>query len=206
MVVSIDLLSKNMATFKHSFWRYVPSNDERQSFFKFVETFETESDAVPDFYDHYCIDHIYDLTTGQMRVKNHSAPEYCVSKYVGWSLNLPPVNKTDKQEIYLVIHKSSFAHKRIEFDEFLEPNTKRYTQEEWEYLLSVIEKRFNRQKQWAKEGIRTPSQYEDGTPVFRIEEEFRAFSLGRRAYFLYHLVKNHNFTHLIRKLNIGYTQ
>jgi hypothetical protein len=69
----------------------------------------------------------------------------------------------------------------------------------------MIEKRFNKQKDWAKEGIRVPTQYEDGTQVFKIEEEFRAFSLGRRAYFLYHLVKNYNFIHLVRRLNIGYT-
>jgi len=195
-----------MPTYRHSFWRYIPSTDERQSFFKFVESFETESDAVPDFYDHNCIDHITDLSNGQMRVKNHSAPEYCVSKYVGCSLNLPPVEKTNKNDIYLVFHRSSFGHKRIEFDEFLEPKQKRYTQEEWVYLLSVIEKRFNRQKEWAKEGIRTPSQYDDGTQVFRTEEEFRAFSLGRRAYFLYHLVRNYNFIHLVRRINTGYTQ
>jgi hypothetical protein len=195
-----------MKKFRHSFWRYVPSNDERQSFFKFVETFETQSDAVPDFQDHYCIDHILDLETGQMRVKNHSAPEYCVSKYVGWSLNLPPVEKTNKQEIYVVIHRSSFSHKKIEYDEFLEPKQKRYTQEEWEYLLSVIEKRFNRQKDWAKDGIKIPTQYEDGTQVFKTDEEYRAFSLGRRAYFLYQIVNNYRFTHLIRKVNIGYTQ
>jgi hypothetical protein len=195
-----------MTKFKHSFFRYIPSTDERQSFFKFVESFETDNDSVPKFDDHYCIDHIVNLDNGQMRVKNHSAPEYCVSKYVGWSLSLPPVEKTNKQEIYMVIHRSSFAHKKIEFDEFLEPKDKRYTQEEFQWLLSIIEKKFNKQKEWAKEGIRVPSQYEDGTQVFRTEEEFRAFSLGRRAYFLYHLVKNHNFTHLVRRLNIGYTQ
>jgi hypothetical protein len=195
-----------MPKYRHSFWRYIPSTDERQSFFKFVETIETDSDSVPEFYDHNCIDHILDLETGQMRVKNHSAPEYCVSKYVGSSLHLPPVEKTNKQEIYIVFHRSSFSHKKIEFDEFLEPKDKRYNQQEWTYLLSVIEKRHNRQKEWAKDGIKIPSQYEDGTKVFRTEEEFRAFSLGRRAYFLYHLVRNHNFTHLVRRLNIGYTQ
>jgi hypothetical protein len=42
--------------------------------------------------------------------------------------------------------------------------------------------------------------------IFKTENEFRAFSLGRRAYFLYHLVRNYNFKHLIRRLNIGYTQ
>ena len=194
-----------MKKFKHSFWRYVPSTEKYKSEFKFVESFETDSDAVPEFHDHYCIDHLIDLETGQMRVKNHSAPEYCVSKYVGVSLCLPPVEKANKQEIYMVIHRSSFSHKKIEFDEFLEPNNKRYTQEEFEYLLSIIEKRFNKQKEWAKEGIKVPSQYDDGTQVFRTEEEFRAFSLGRRAYFLYHLVRNHNFTHLVRRLNIGYT-
>jgi len=194
-----------MKKYKHSFWRYVPSTDKYKSEFKFVESFETDSDAVPEFHDHYCIDHLIDLETGQMRVKNHSAPEYCVSKYVGVSLCLPPVEKANKQEIYMVIHRSSFSHKKIEFDEFLEPNDKRYTQEEFEYLLSIIEKRFNKQKEWAKEGIKVPSQYDDGTQVFRTEEEFRAFSLGRRAYFLYHLVRNHNFTHLVRRLNIGYT-
>ena len=66
-------------------------------------------------------------------------------------------------------------------------------------------KKFNKQKEWAKDGIKIPSQYEDGTQVFRTEEEFRAFSLGRRAYFLYHLVNSHKFTHLVRRLNIGYT-
>ncbi len=195
-----------MPKFKHSFWRYIPSTDERQSFFKFVETIETDSDTVPEFYDHNCVDHILDLETGQMRVKNHSAPEYCVSKYVGSSLNLPPVEKTNKQDVYIVFHRSSFSHKKIEFDEFLEPKDKRYNQQEWTYLLSLIEKRHTRQKEWAKDGIKVPSQYDDGTQVFRTQDEFRAFSLGRRAYFLYHLVRNHNFTHLVRRLNIGYTQ
>ena len=195
-----------MTKFKHSFWRYIPSTDERQSFFKFVESFETNNDNVPNFDDHNCIDHIVNLDNGQMRVKNHSAPEYCVSKYVGWSLNLPPVEKTNKQDVYMVIHRSSFPHKKIEFDEFLEPKDKRYTQEEWELVLSLIEKKFNKQKEWAKDGIKIPSQYDDGTQVFKTEEEIRAFSLGRRAYFLYHLVNSHKFTHLVRKLNIGYTQ
>jgi len=194
-----------MAKYKHSFWRYVPSTEKYKSEFKFVESFETDSDAVPEFHDHYCIDHMVDLETGQMRVKNHSAPEYCVSKYVGVSLCLPPVEKANKQEIYMVIHRSSFSHKKIVFDEILEPKDKRYTQEEFEYLLSIIEKKFNKQKEWAKDGIKIPSQYDDGTKVFRTEEEFRAFSLGRRAYFLYHLVNNYGFTHLVRKLNIGYT-
>ena len=194
-----------MAKFKHSFWRYIPSTDERQSFFKFVESFETDNDSVPKFDDHYCIDHIINLENGQMRVKNHSAPEYCVSKYVGWTLQLPPVEKTNKQEIYVVIHRSSFSHKKIEFDEFLEPKDKRYTQEEWEFLLSNIEKRFNKQKEWAKDGIKVPTKYEDGGAVFRTEEELQAFSLGRRAYLLFHLVRNHKFIHLVRRLNIGYT-
>lgn len=195
-----------MGKYKHSFWRYVPSNDERQSFFKFVEEFETDSDSLPKFDDHNCIDHIFNLDTGQMRVKNHSAPEYCVSKYVGWSLQLPPVEKTNKQDVYMVIHRSSFSHKKIEFDEFLEPKDKRYTQEEFEVLLSVIEKKFNKQKLWAKDGIKIPSAYDDGTIVFKTQNEFQAFSLGRRAYFLYHLVRNYDFTHLVRRLNIGYTQ
>ena len=194
-----------MAKYKHSFWRYVPSNEKFKSEFKFVESFETDSDAVPEFHDHYCIDHVIDLETGQMRVKNHSAPEYCVSKYIGWGLNLPPVEKTTNKEVFMVIHRSSFSHKKIEFDEFSEPNDKRYTQEEFEYLLSVIEKRFNKQKEWAIDGIKIPSQYDDGTQVFRTEEEFRAFSFGRRAYFLYHLVNSHKFIHLVRKINIGYT-
>jgi hypothetical protein len=194
-----------MAKYKHSFWRYVPSTEKYKSEFKFVESLETDSDAVPEFHDHYCIDHMINLETGQMRVKNHSAPEYCVSKYIGWGLCLPPVEKANKQEIYMVIHRSSFAHKKIEFDEFLEPKDKRYTQEEFEYLLSLIEKKFNKQKEWARDGIKIPSQYDDGTQVFRIEEEFRAFSFGRRAYFLYHLVRNYGFTHLVRRLNIGYT-
>jgi len=118
---------------------------------------------------------------------------------------LPPVEKTNKQEIYLVIHRSSFSHKKIEFDEFIEPKQKRYTQEEFQFLLATIEKRFERQKEWAKDGLKIPSQYEDGTQVFKSSEELRAFSFGRRAYFLHHLVRNHNFTHLIRRLNIGYT-
>ena len=178
-----------MAKYKHTFFRYVPSTEKFKSEFKFVESIESDSDAVPEFHDHYCIDHVVDSKTGQMRVKNHSAPEYCVSKYIGWSLELPPVEKANKQEIYVVIHKSSFSHKRIEFDEFLEPINNRYNQ-----------------KEWAKEGIRSPAQYDDGTKVFMTENEFRAFSFGRRAYFLYHLVRNYSFTHLIRRLNIGYTQ
>lgn len=194
-----------MSKFKHSFWRYIPSTDERQSFFKFVESFETDNDSVPKFDDHNCIDHIVNLENGQMRVKNHSAPEYCVSKYVGWTLQLPPVDKTNKQDIYVVVHRTSFAHKKIEFDEFLEPRDKRYTQEEWEFLLSNIEKKFNKQKEWAKDGIKVPTKYDDGSAVFRSSEELQAFSLGRRAYFLFHLVRNHNFIHLVRRLNIGYT-
>ena len=194
-----------MGRFRHSFWRYIPSTDERQSFFKFIETFETDSDAVPKFDDNNCIDHIYDTDNEKMRVKNHSAPDYCVSKYVGWSLDLPPVDKNNKQEIYVVIHKSSFSHKKIEFDEFLEPKDKRYTQEEWNHLLALIEKRFNRQKEWAKNGIKIPSDYDDKTPVFNNKVEYRAFSLGRRSYYLYHLVRNYNFIHLVRRLNIGYT-
>ena len=195
-----------MTKYKHSFWRYVPSTEKHKSEFKFVESFETDSDSVPEFHDHYCIDHMVNLETGQMRVKNHSAPEYCVSKYIGWSLELPPVEKANKQDIYIVVHKSSFSHKKIEFDEFLEPENSRYNQEEWEFLLSVIESRFTKQKEWAKDGIKIPSQYDDGKKVFMTENEFRAFSFGRRAYFLYHLVRNYSFTHLIRRLNIGYTQ
>ena len=57
-----------MSKFKHSFWRYIPSTDERQSFFKFVESFETDNDSVPKFDDHNCIDHIVNLENGQMRV------------------------------------------------------------------------------------------------------------------------------------------
>ena len=63
------------------------------------------------------------LDTGQMRVKNHSAPDYCKSKYIGVSLELPPVEKSNKQDIYMVIHKSN---DKIEFDQFLEPKDKRY--------------------------------------------------------------------------------
>ena len=87
-----------MKKFRHSFWRYVPSTEKFKSEFKFVESIESDSDAVPEFHDHYCIDHVVDMETGQMRVKNHSAPEYCVSKYVGWSLSLPSVEKANKQE------------------------------------------------------------------------------------------------------------
>ena len=102
-----------MAKYKHTFWRYVPSTEKFKSEFKFVESIESDSDAVPEFHDHYCIDQVIDLVTGQMRVKNHSAPEYCVSKYVGFNLCLPPVEKANKQEIYVVIHRSSFSHKKI---------------------------------------------------------------------------------------------
>jgi len=35
--------------------------------------------------------------------------------------------------------------------------------------------------------------------------EFRAFSLGRKAFYLYHIVSNDKFIHLLQKLNIGYT-
>ena len=72
-------------------------------------------------------------------------------------------------------------------------------------MVVLIEKKFNKQKDWVKNGIKIPSQYEDGTQVFRTEEEFRAFSLGRRAFFLHQLVNSHQFIHLVRKLNIGYT-
>jgi hypothetical protein len=71
-----------MKKFKHSFWRYVPSNDERQSFFKFVETFETQSDVVPDFQDHYCIDHILDLETGQQYIGLDEPDQYGMWKRI----------------------------------------------------------------------------------------------------------------------------
>jgi len=195
-----------MAKYKHSFWRYIPSTEKYKSEFKFLESFETDSDDVPEFHDYYCIDHIFDLETGQMRVKNHSAPDYCVSKYVGYCLELPPVEKANKQDIYVVIHRSSFQHKKIEFDQFLLNKNKIYSQQEWELLLSEIEERFNKQKKWAKDGIKIPSKYDDETPVFESKVEYRAFSLGRRSYFLYHLVAKNDCIHLIHKLNIGYTQ
>jgi len=195
-----------MAKYKHSFWRYIPSTEKYKSVFKFLESFETDSDAVPDFHDHNCIDHIIDLETGKMRVKNHSAPDYCVSKYVGYCLDLPPVEKSNKQDIYVVIHRSSFQHKNIEFDQFLLKKNEIYSQQEWQLLLSEIEERFNKQKTWAKDGIKIPSKYDDDTPVFENKVEYRAFSLGRRSYFLYHLVAKNDFIHLIQKLNVGYTQ
>ena len=198
-------MEDNLKKYSHSFWRYIPSRNKKPSTFKFVETIFTDDDAVPEIHDHLCIDVVKNLETGQMRVKNHSAYEYCVSKYIGWSLLLPPVEKSNKEDVYVVIHRTSFSHKKIEFDEFLEPKDKRYTHEEWEYVLLTIENKFTKQKDWAKDGNRVPTQYEDGTQVFKTEEEFRAFSLGRRAYFLYHLVNNYKFIHLIRRLNIGYT-
>ena len=194
-----------MPKFKHIFWRYIPSSNDFPSNFKYVETIETESDSVPSFQDYYCVVQVMNLETGQIRIKNHSAPEYCISKFVGWFLELPPVEKANKEEIFVVIHRTSFNHKKIEFDEFLDTPKNRYTQEEWHDLLKRIEERFNKQKEWAKDGIKTPSIYEDQTPVFRGEQEFKAFSLGRRAYFLYHLVSVYHFKHLVRKLNIGYT-
>ena len=191
--------------FLHTIWRYIPASANYPSAFKFVENKYSDSDSLLSFHDYYCIVCIRNLENGQVRIKNHSAPEYCVSKFVGYTLQLPPVEKANKQDIYVVIHRSSFSHKKIEFDEFLEPKDKRYTQGEWEFLLSNIEKKFNKQKEWAKDGIKIPSKYEDGGAVFRTEEELRAFSLGRRAYFLFHLVRNHKFIHLVRRLNVGYT-
>ena len=182
-----------MAKYKHSFWRYIPTNKDKKSTFKFVETQETDTEDIPDIHDYYCIDHVTNLETGQMRVKNHSAPEYCISKYIGWSLQLPPVEKSNKQEIYMVIHKSI---DKIEFDQFLEPKDKRYTQEEWEFILKIIEDNFNKAKEIMKEGTE---------PTFKAKAEFRAFSLGRKAFFLYNIVNNYKFIHLIQKLNIGYT-
>lgn len=191
-----------MAKYNHAIWRYIPANNENNSTFKFLQNIETDSEDVPNIHEFYCIDHVTNQDTGQMRIKNHSAPDYCVSKYIGWSLQLPPVEKENQKDIYMIIHKSI---DKIEFDHFLEPNDKRYTKKEWEFLITLIEKKFNKQKEWAKDGIKIPSQYPDGTQVFRTKEEFRAFSLGRRAYFLYHLVNNYKFKHLIQKLNIGYT-
>ena len=182
-----------MTKYKHSFWRYIPSSKDKKSAFKFVETKETDTEDIPDLHDYYCIDHMTNLETGQMRVKNHSAPGYCVSKYIGISLELPPVEKSNKQEIYMVIHKSI---DKIEFDQFLEPKDKRYTQEEWEFILKIIEDKFNTAKDLMKQGT---------APIFKTKVEFRAFSLGRKAFFLYHIVSNYKFIHLIQKLNIGYT-
>jgi hypothetical protein len=73
-----------MAKYKHSLWRYIPSNKDKKSTFKFIESINTETEDVPDIHEYYCVDHVTNLETGQMRVKNHSAPEYCVSKYIGW--------------------------------------------------------------------------------------------------------------------------
>ena len=191
--------------FSHVFWRYVPAHENKSSFFKYVETILTNSDTVPEFHDFYCIDSVTNIETGQVRVKNHSAPEYCVSKFVGWTLRLPTVEKLTKQEVFIVIHRSSFDHKKIEFDEFYEPINQRYTHEEWVNLLSSIEERFKKQKAWAIDGIKVPSIYQNGTPVFMNKTEFDAFSMGRRAYFLYHIVSQHRFIHLVRPLNVGYT-
>ena len=195
-----------MSKYTHSIWRYIPAFNNKPSTFKFVENIVTDNDAVPDLHDYYCIDSVLNKETGQIRIKNHSAPDYCISKFTGWTLELPPVEKTNKQDIYVVYHRSSFSHKKIEYDEFLEPKDKRYTEEEWLQVLKWIEQKFNKQKEWAKDGIKTPASYEDGSPVFKTENEFKAFSMGRRAYFLYHLVNDYKFIHLIRKLNVGYTE
>ena len=88
--------------FSHSFFRYIPSNDERRSFFKFVEKIDTTDDNVPKIDDHNCIDVVTNNENGQIRIKNHSAPEYSVSKYVGWTLFLPPVEKQNKEPIFVV--------------------------------------------------------------------------------------------------------
>ena len=93
----------------------------------------------------------------------------------------------------MVIHKSN---DKIEFDQFLEPKDKRHTQEEWEDILKIIEDKFNTAKDLMKQGT---------VPIFKTKVEFRAFSLGRKAFFLYHIVSNYKFIHLIQKLNIGYT-
>jgi hypothetical protein len=93
----------------------------------------------------------------------------------------------------MVIHKSN---DKIEFDQFLEPKDKRYTQEEWEDILKIIEDKFNAAKDLMKQGT---------VPIFKTKVEFRAFSLGRKAFYLYHIVSNYKFIHLIQKLNIGYT-
>ena len=85
-----------MPQYKHNFWRYIPSNSQFSSNFKFVETIITEDDNVPQFQDYYCIDQVINTETGQIRIKNHSAPDYCISKFVGWSLELPPVEKANR--------------------------------------------------------------------------------------------------------------
>lgn len=195
-----------MPTFIHSFFRYIPANDERRSFFKFQATIESDNDNVPNFDDHFCIDVVKNTENGQIRVKNHSAPEYCVSKYVGWTLDLPPVEKQNKEPIFVVYHRSSYTHKKIEFDEFLEPIDKRYNHEDWKQLINKIKRRFDQQKTWWSENNdHSHCAYSDGTSVFQGKVEYLAFSMGRRAYFLYHLVSNYKFRHLIRDLNISYT-
>ena len=191
--------------FSHSFWRYIPARDNKPSFFKYVDRILSDNDTIPEFHDFYCIDVVKNSSTGQIRVKNHSAPEYCVSKFVGWSLRLPTVEKLTKQEVFIVIHRSSFDHKKIEFDEFYEPKDQRYTQEDWINTLALVEERFNKQKNWAKSGMKIPAAYDDGSPVFMNKSELEAFSMGRRAYFLFHIVSRFHFIHLVRPINIGYT-
>ena len=193
--------------FSHSFFRYIPSNDERKSFFKFVEKIDTTDDSIPKIDDHNCIDVVTNNENGQIRIKNHSAPEYTVSKYVGWTLFLPPVEKQNKEPIFVVFHKSSFSHKKVEFDEFLEPIDKRYDHEDWKQIINKIKRRFDLQKQtWSELENKSNCRFPDGQPLFKSETEFDAFSMGRRAYFLYHLVIDYKFRHLIRDLNIAYTE
>jgi hypothetical protein len=67
----------------------------------------------------------------------------------------------------MVIHKSN---DKIEFDQFLEPKDKRYTQEEFDWLLSLIEKKFNKQKEYFLKYIENVDPYIKETLLYNLKD------------------------------------
>ena len=173
-------------------WRYVPRHEDRPSKFNYVTEFKSEEDKILDYDDFPIIYQVFNLDTGQIRVKNYNAPEEAVVKFVGYVLDLPSLTKTYSTPSYMVIHRSSFNHKKIEYDEF--HSSKPLKDKEWYDIINTLESRFKYLKDnWKNES-------------FKCENEYLAFSMGRRAWFLWQLVVNEKFIHIQRDTTVAYTQ
>ena len=96
-------------------WRYIPRHEEKPSKFKYVEQFESEEDKILNYDDFPIVYQVFNLETGQIRVKNYNAPDEALVKFVGSILELPSLTKTYSTPSFMVIHRSSFNHKKIEY-------------------------------------------------------------------------------------------
>lgn len=173
-------------------WRYIPSHEESPSKFKYVEQFESEEDKISSYDDYPIVYQVFNLETGQIRIKNYNAPDKALDKFVGSILQLPKLTKTYSTPSFMVIHRSSFNHKKIEYDEF--HATRLLKDKEWYDIINRLELRFKYLKDnWKNE-------------AFSCEDEYLAFSMGRRAWFLWQLVVNEKFIHVQRDTTVAYTQ